>query len=189
MRGLMFNYLLEFIEEDFGYGVVDSVIGASGVGNDGSYADGGLYADEDLLSLMSAAASVLNISTNELQVLFGHRTFRPIYEKLITIYENNVYKQNKINSAFDFIVMLDTIHYKEVVKLYPESIFPYFTLLNRTETELEFMYCSKRNLPYLAKGLLMGCAEYFKERLLIEMKEQTNEEETYFIIKKALSGS
>lgn len=184
MRGLMFNYLLKCIESNYGYGMVDTIIETSDIRNNGSYTDGGLYDDADFMKLIAAASKTLHIPDSQFMESFGKQTFKPIYEKLMTIYDHDTYKQNTIANAFDFIVMLDTIHYKEVVKLYPQSIFPYFDIVHRNDSTLEILYRSQRHLPYIAKGLLEGCAEYFNEALTIEIKNDSTQEGTHFIIQK-----
>lgn len=184
MRGLMFNYLLEYIRSQYEYDVVDAIIEASEVENNGSYANGGMYRDADFIKLIATASETLQVSTLQLLESFGKQTFKPIYEKLMTIYDHDAYKQNTISNAFDFIVMLDTIHYKEVVKLYPDSIFPHFDIINRNDSTLEVLYRSQRHLPYIAKGLLEGCVEYFNEALTVEIQDNSKEKGTHFIIRK-----
>ncbi|MCW8821365.1 MAG: heme NO-binding domain-containing protein [Sulfurovum sp.] len=184
MRGLMFNYLLEYIESRHGYGVVDAIIEESELDNDGSYADGGMYKDADFIKLIATTSETLKIPTIQFLESFGKQTFSPLYKKFMTIYDHDVYKQNTISSAFDFIVMLNTIHYKEVTKLYPDSIFPHFDIINRNDSTLEVIYRSKRHLPFLAKGLLEGCIAYFDEVLIVEIQNDSKEKNTHFIIRK-----
>ena len=76
--------------------------------------------------------------------------------------------------------MLNNIHYKEVVKLYPDSIFPHFDVIKRENSMIEVVYHSERNLPYLAKGMLEGCIEYFNEALTVEMQDDAKKKEYTF---------
>ncbi len=184
MRGLMFNYLLECIESHHSYDIVDTIIEASDVQNQGSYADGGMYEDTDFIKLIVTASKTLQVSDSELMQICGKQIFPPLYKRLLSIYDKNAYKTDTINNAFDFIVMLEAIHYKEVVKLYPDSIFPHFDVIRRDDFLLEIVYRSQRNLPFLAKGMLEGCIEYFDEALTIEMKDGSKKETTHFIIRK-----
>ncbi len=184
MRGLMFNYLLEYIESWHGYGVVDTIIEASSVENDGAYANGGMYRDVDFIKLIATTSETLKVPILHLLESFGKQTFKPLYKKFMTIYDHDIYKQNTISSAFDFIVMLNTIHYKEVTKLYPDSIFPHFDIINRNDSTLEVLYRSQRHLPFLAKGLLEGCIDYFDEVLIVEILDDSKEKGTHFIIRK-----
>lgn len=184
MRGLMFNYLLEYIETQHGYGIVDAIIESSEVENNGSYADGGMYRDEDFIKLIATASETIKVPILQLLESFGKQTFNPLYKKFMTIYDHDAYKQNTISNAFDFIVMLNTIHYKEVVKLYPDSIFPHFDIINRNDSTLEVLYLSQRHLPFLAKGLIEGCIEYFDELLTVEIQNDSKEKGTHFIIRK-----
>ena len=61
MRGLMFNYLLEYIENKYDYGIVDTIIEASGIEDDGSYADGGMYRDADFIKLVETTSKTLQV--------------------------------------------------------------------------------------------------------------------------------
>lgn len=170
MRGLMFNYLLNYLEFTYDYAVVDEAIENSGLSNDGSYADGGVYPDEDLVHMIAYASKKLLLEPEIFLERFGEWLFNPLFVKLNSIYDRNAYRQSTIRNAFDFLVMLDTIHYKEVVKLYPDSIFPHFDVIDRHDNELQIEYRSKRKLHHLAKGMLMGCGIYFNETFRIEMQ-------------------
>ena len=184
MRGIMFNYLLEYIENQYDYGTVNTIIEASGIEDDGSYADGGMYRDADFIKLVETTSETLKVPTLQLLESLGKQNFKSLYEKFMTIYDHNAYKQNTVACAFDFVVMLNTIHYKEVVKLYPDSIFPYFDVISRNDSTLEILYRSTRHLTYLAKGMLEGCIEYFNEALTVEILDDSKEKGTHFIIQK-----
>lgn len=184
MRGLIFNYLLKYIEFHYGYDTVDAIIDASGIKSDGSYADGGMYEDEEFMKLMAAVSETLDISIPQLLESFGKCTFKHLYERLMTIYNKDSYQLDSVNNVFDFIGLLEDIHQKEVVKLYPESIFPHFSIIKRDDSTLEMLYHSQRNLPFLAKGMLKGCIEYFNEALTVEMHDESKKEGTRFIIRK-----
>ncbi len=57
MRGLLFNYLLEYLEEIADYSLVDQIIESLNIPNQGSFADGGLYNDTDLMRMLSKFVS------------------------------------------------------------------------------------------------------------------------------------
>lgn len=185
MRGLMFNYLLNYLESTYDYVFVDEVIESSDLSNDGSYADGGVYPDEDLLDMIKYVSKKVFIEPEVFLEQFGEWLFNPLFVKLSTIYDRNEYRQSTIQSAFDFLVMLNTIHYKEVVKLYPESKFPHFDVIERNDNELRIEYRSERELHHLAKGMLIGCGIYFNETFHIEMKPSDTGNAVKFTISKA----
>ncbi len=184
MRGLMFNHLLECIESHHSYDIVDSIIDASDVQDQGSYADGGMYEDVDFIKLIAASSKTLRVSESELLRFCGRQIFPFLYKRLLTIYDQSTYSTDSIKNAFDLISILETIHYKEVVKLYPDSIFPHFDVIDRDHSKLEILYRSSRNLSFLAKGMLEGCIEYFNEALTVEMQHKSINEGTLFIIRK-----
>lgn len=184
MRGIMFNYLLSCIEKHYGYEIVDNIIIRSKVINDGAYANGKLYNDEEFVTLIKTASNILNMSPSEMQVRCGKDIFKDIFEKLVTLYDPHTHKYNKFTNAFDFISKLEIIHFKEVAKLYPDSEFPHFDVISHDDIKIEIRYRSKRNLPYLAKGFLEGCIVYFDEPLSLQMVEDENSNGTRFIIEK-----
>jgi hypothetical protein len=184
MRGLMFNYLLKYIESYYSYALVDTILETSTIETENAFADGGMYEDGDFIKLIETASKTLQVPMPQLLLSYGRYIFPPLYEKFLTIYGKNTGKYSSINTAFDFIDILKEIHYKEVVKLYPDSIFPHFEVLKHDNTMMEINYHSERNLPFLAKGLLEGCIEYFDETLTIEMKDDSKEGSTHFIIRK-----
>jgi hypothetical protein len=184
MRGLIFNYLLEYLEEIHEYAFVDELIENMALLNNGSFADGGLYPDEELIRLIVSASEKLQMEQAAFLEHFGEWMFVPLYAKLETIYDAEAYRQSTIQNAFDFIVMLNAIHYKEVVKLYPNSDFPHFNVVQRTEDELVIEYCSRRKLHYLAQGILTGCIKYFNENLHIDMQPSAANSVAKFTIRR-----
>ena len=184
MRGLMFNYLLEYVESYSSYAVVDTILDASNLENKGSYTDGGMYKDADFTNLIETTSKTLEVPVSHLLLSCGKYIFPLLYQKLLTIYNESSYNYGSINTAFDFIGMLEEIHYKEVVKLYPDSIFPHFEVIKRDNSMMEVVYHSQRNLPFLAKGMLEGCIEYFDKALTIEMQDGSKKGSTHFIIRK-----
>ncbi len=69
MRGLIFNYLLEYLEETHEY-----------------VADGGLYPDKELLRLVRKASEKLHMEQAAFLEGFGEWIFVPLYAKLSTFY-------------------------------------------------------------------------------------------------------
>lgn len=184
MRGIMFNYFLAFIDKKYGYETVDQIITCSGVQNDGAYANGKLYDDSELFKLIQTTSELLHISPSEIQVSSGRETFKDIFEKLITLYDQDTYTHTKFIDAFDFISKLEEIHYREVVKLYSDSEFPHFDVISQDENRIEIRYRSKRHLPYLDKGFLEGCILYFDEALSLEMMDGGSDSGTRFVIQR-----
>ena len=180
----MFNCLLDYIESHYNYALVDTILEASDIESERGYADGGMYEDVHFIQLIETASITLQLPLHQLLQSCGKESFSPLYQKLLTIYNKNNNKYDSIKTAFDFMSMLEEIHYNEVVKLYPDSLFPHFEVINRDNSTMEILYNSKRNLPFLAKGLLEGCIEYFDEALTIEMQDDSKKGTTHFIIKE-----
>lgn len=182
----MFNYLLKYIEDHYGYDTVDEIITQSGTSSDGAYANAKLYDDDELMKLIQTTSNILDIPVPEILVSCGKDTFKDIFEKLVTLYDSNTHKYNKFENVFDFISKLEIIHYKEVAKLYPDSEFPHFDVISHDDNKIEIRYRSKRNLPSLARGFLEGCIVYFDEQLSLDMYDHSDNQGTRFIIQKEM---
>lgn len=176
---------MEYLEFTCDYAFVDEVIEKAGLSNDGSYADGGLYPDEDLFHIIDYISKKLRSEPEIVLERLGEWLFNPLFVKFNTIYKLDSYRQSTILNAFDFMAMLETIHYKEMVKLYPDSQFPHFDIIERTENELQIVYRSKRKLHHLAKGLLKGCGAYFNETFHIDMQPSQTDNAVKFTITRA----
>jgi len=64
----------------------------------------------------------------------------------------------------------------EVLKLYPDAELPSFTIDHVDDKTLIMLYKSSRPFAMLAQGLIKGAAEYFNEKILIEMVDLSNGE-------------
>ena len=94
MRGLIFNYLLECIEYHHGYEMVDTILESSGIQNQGSFANGGMYEDEDFIKLVKTTSKILKVSDSELLNLCGKHIFPHLYKRLLTIYDQHSHRTN-----------------------------------------------------------------------------------------------
>ena len=74
-------------------------------------------------------------------------------------------------SALDFLREAEHYHLVEVRKLYPDSEMPSFACDVSVPGRLVMEYRSPRGLADLAEGLILGCGEYFGERLQVERED------------------
>ncbi len=168
MKGVVFTEYMEFIEEQFGFDVVDEMIEKAGV--DGSYTQAGNYEFKELFSMVQALSTIVDKPLGFLVEAFA----KNLFPKLVTIYPKPV---QKYDNTFDFIAHVDDVVHPEVKKLYPDTELPEFELVSRTDNELITIYSSTKPLMDLARGLMIGCATYYKENLDIqyEVLPRTNE--------------
>lgn len=161
MKGVVFTEFIEFVENSFGFDAVDTMIEDSGL--NGVYTQAGNYPFEEMLALIVALSKIQKVEVNELLEKYGEHLF----DRLAGLYQNI----NKFSSAFDIIAHVDNIIHPEVHKLYPDAELPSFRLITQEPNKLTLEYMSNKSLHYLAKGLILGVAKYYKEDLIVTIYE------------------
>lgn len=152
MRGLIFNYLTEMVEEKFGLEAWDSILDESN--QSGIYVAAEYYPDEDLFALVAAAHKISGIPVNDLVKTFGEYMF-PMF------IESNPQFVKEGMSLKEFLLTVDRVIHVEVRKLHPEAVLPKFTYEDESDNELTMYYNSPRKLCFLAEGLIAGAANHF----------------------------
>lgn len=156
MKGVVFTEYMEFIEETFGFDVVDDMIEKSGVS--GVYTQAGNYEFNELFQMVQALSLIVDKPLGLLVETFA----KHLFTKLIKIYP----KPTQIyTNAFDFISNIDQVVHPEVQKLYPDAELPSFETISQDENRLVMQYVSKKPLMDLAKGLMEACGEHYNEPL------------------------
>ena len=156
MKGLIFNEFLEMVEEKFSYEMVDKIISSSNLPNDGAYTSVGTYPHAEMVALVTNLSKQTNILVPELLEIFGKHIFN-IFTKSYSTFVNSYTNSFELLSHVE-----DTIH-EEVLKLYPEAQLPSIVTEVRTDNEMSLIYKSSRAMSDLAKGLIYGCLNHFKE--------------------------
>ena len=180
MKGVVFTEYTEFIEDQFGYDVVDDMIEKAGVS--GIYTQAGNYEFSDLFKMVQALSSIVNAPVGALVEAFA----KHLFTKLIKIYPKPV---QQYKNAFEFIANIDDVVHPEVKKLYPDAELPSFDTVSQTDHRLVMRYKSKKPLMDLAKGLMEACGEHYKENLEVAYTALPKEDEYFFAefeIKKVL---
>jgi Haem-NO-binding len=158
VKGVVFNLLEQLVARDFGEDTWDALLDASGV--DGVYTSLGSYADEDFVKLVGAASEALAMPADDVVVWFGRNALPLFAERYPMLFEPH-------DSTRSFVLTLNDIIHPEVRKLYPGADVPEFDFDVR-EGVLVMGYRSPRKLCSFAEGLLLGTADHFGERLVIE---------------------
>jgi hypothetical protein len=178
MKGVVFTEYMEFIEEQFGFDVVDEMIEKSGVS--GVFTQAGNYPFSDLFNMVSALSVITEKPLGVLIEAFATNLF----PKLVKIYPKPV---ENYNNTFDFIAHVDDVVHPEVKKLYPDTELPEFELVSRNENELVTIYSSSKPLMDLARGLMIGCATFYGENLDIQYEVLPKTDDKFrakFILRK-----
>lgn len=158
MKGVVFTEYMEFIEDQFGYDVVDDMIDSSGVS--GVYTQAGNYDFKELFEMVTALSKITQAPVGTLIGAFAKHLFK----KLVVIYPKPI---EQYTNSFEFISNIDDVVHPEVQKLYPEAELPTFETISQSESLLVMKYKSKKPLMDLAQGLMEGCGEHYGENLEI----------------------
>ena len=75
MKGIVFTEFLEMVEQRFGLEMVDRIIDAAALDNDGAYTAVGTYPCRELLQLVGALAAATATPAPKLVRAFGHHLF------------------------------------------------------------------------------------------------------------------
>lgn len=180
MKGVVFNILEGFIDENFGDGTFDELVDASLPDNTEPFVGPGTYPDEHLFKIVGKAIELQELELEPTLRGFG----KYMFGKLAAKYPDFV---NVHNNPKDFIKTIHDIIHVEVRKLFPEAVTPKFLYSNDTDGRLTLRYESERNLFALAEGLIDGSAEYYKMPIKIT-REEANPEEHYCIFNLEFSS-
>lgn len=153
MKGAIFNFLAEMVEEKFGLEAWDALL--SKLDLDGIYVSTETYPDEELFSLVQAAHEATGIDTTELIRTFGTYSFAK-FQQLHPDFCNPDF------SLKEFLLTVDNVIHVEVKKLHPDALLPSFEYDQETDNELIMYYSSPRKLCMLAEGLIAGAAQFYQ---------------------------
>ena len=156
MKGIVFNLLQEVVSREYGEDTWDSLLESAGL--EGAYTAVGSYPDEDLAALVSAAASALGLTEDDIVRWFGRKAQPLLYDKYPQFFDGH-------ESAIPFVLTLNEVIHPEVRKLFPGAYVPEFEfgVEKTSEGELVLSYASRRRLCSFAEGLLEGAADHFGE--------------------------
>ena len=160
MKGIIFNVTEKAVAELLGEDAWDDLLDDAGL--DGDYTALGTYADEDLLALVSAAATKTGHDPADVQRLVG----RHALPHLVASIEDYL---DLDTDVFDFLASIHSIIHVEVKKLDPDSKPPDVIPERISDDELHLTYRSERGLSPLAEGLILGAGDHFGQPVAIEV--------------------
>lgn len=166
MKGMVFTEFIEFVEEKYGFDVVDMMIEKSKVPNDGAYTQAGNYPFEEIIDLVVALSEIEQTDLNMLIQTYGEYLFG----RLAALYPNI----KQFESAFEIISHVDDFIHPEVQKLYPDADLPEFETIEKSDDKIVLRYKSKKGLHQLAKGLILGAGAFYKENLSVVVDDTKN---------------
>jgi len=159
MKGLVFTELFELVEAKWGFDFLDELIEDSSIEGGGVFTQVADYPFSEMQKLVVTLSTKTGIPIDDLLEVFGHYLF----SKLAKLYPHTLDESN----ALDFISTVESHVHKDVRKLYPGVDLPSFDLQEKGDNYIIIIYRSPKGLESLAKGLMLGCGEFFKQNLKI----------------------
>src|ERR1051325_8195517 len=117
MKGIVFNLVEEVVRAEYGEDTWDDLLEAAGL--DGAYSSLGSYEDDDLMKLVCAASSALQLPPNEIVRWVGRKAL-PLMAKA----HPHFFAPH--TGTRSFVLALNDIIHPEVRKLYPAAAVPVF---------------------------------------------------------------
>jgi Haem-NO-binding len=159
MKGVVFKLLEESVRQEYGEDAWDDLLDAAGL--EGTYTSLGSYPDADLMKLVSAASSSLNLPPEAVVRWFGRQALPLMAESYPHFFQPHT-------STRAFVLTLNDIIHPEVRKIYPGADVPEFDFDASSEEVLVMGYRSPRKLCSLAQGLIEGAAAHYGEAVMFE---------------------
>jgi len=176
MKGLVFVEFIEMVENGFSIEMSDRLIEMSDLPSNGIYTSVGTYDPQEMVTLVGNLSTLTGIPASDLLKNFGRYLFKRFVESFPNFFKG-------ITSSFVFLSQVNSYVHLEVRKLYEDAELPTFECTSPVSGQLQMKYQSKRNLPDLAEGLILGCIDYYGEQLEVERKSiPGNPLATLFII-------
>lgn len=172
MKGIVFCELINMVEECFSLETADQIIAASNLETGGAYTAVGTYDHREIVELVSHLSTITGTPAAHLLRNFGEYLFR----RFSLLYPTYFATQN---STFDFLGILDNKIHVEVKKLYPDAELPVFHHEFPDRQRMVFVYMSSRPFGDLAEGLIRGCIDYFKEKIVLTREDLPAKEGTH----------
>jgi len=168
MKGIVFTEFFEMVEEVLGFELVDQLIEQTELRTGGAYTSIGTYDHIELLALVGNLHRLTDTPVNDLLTTYGQYLF----PKLVTIAPDTV---SQFSNCFELLASVDSIIHVEVQKLYPDAELPRFDAIRQNEQELQMVYTSCRPFAYLAKGLILGCSQYYDGALSVDIENRESD--------------
>lgn len=182
MKGIVFTEYLDFVEENFGYEIVDQLITTCDLPSGAAYTSIGSYEFDELVQLLIKTCEITKKEADYLLKKFGWHMFglfTQSYPQFFTATE----------SSFDILSTLDDKIHPEVLKLYPDAELPRFKIEKREENELVMIYRSSRKMGDFAEGLIEASMSHFNEKGTVQSEQlDQNGEVVRFTISKTPKG-
>ena len=179
MKGIVFTQLLDMVEQEFGYGLVDTLLLTADLPSGGAYTSAGTYAPHEMVSLVTTLSAHTNKPVPEVLREFG----RYLFKSFVSTYQHFIVAAP---DAFSFLSSVHAYIHVEVKKLYSDAELPFFGIERCDEHTLRMLYQSNRKMADLAYGLIEGTLEHYGEKATItkNMIKADGSEVEFIIVKQ-----
>jgi predicted hydrocarbon binding protein len=162
MHGIIFSQLKTFVIEGHGDGVWKQICSGAGLPNK-LYLATSVYPDDEITRLVASASQVLGAEVSVILEAFG----KALVPGLLSVYGASLKPQWK---TLDVLENVETTIHAVVRRRDPGATPPALESRRNGKREVEIVYRSQRKMCALARGIVMGIADHFKERVsLTEM--------------------
>lgn len=175
MKGIILSEFIEFLENEYGNDIAQTVIDESGVESAGAYSRVGLYDYHELLQLLTQTVTQTNVEEKALLHRFSEHLFA-VFQRDYGVFFGGS------DSAAEMLTKIDDHIHVEVQKLYPDAELPKFTY-TRQDDLLLLDYSSPRPLAGVAEALTLACIRYFgNHEKLLSSEFSTDKRKASFVI-------
>ena len=161
MKGILFVEFVDFLENKLGEDHTQELIDDANLDSGGAYSRVGQYDYQEMIQLLTMAASKSGEQADVLLKEFAEHIFRVFNRDYSDFFK-------EINSGVEMLKTVDDHIHVEVRKLYPDAELPKFTYQEDGQ-QLLLHYRSPRPLATIAEALLKACLKHFgsTEKLIV----------------------
>ncbi|HMN94627.1 MAG TPA: heme NO-binding domain-containing protein [Hydrogenophaga sp.] len=168
MKGVVFTEFLGMVEEAFSAEMVDDIIDDADPPSGGAYTAVGTYPHDEMVAMVVALSRRTGIAVPDLVRAFGKHLFGRFVQAYPSFFDG-------VDSTFQFLSGIEDIIHAEVLKLYPDAELPRFDIEHHDPRRLTLLYRSPRHFEDLAEGLMLGCIDHFKERIVLRREASSGD--------------
>ena len=154
MKGVIFTFLADMVEEQFGLETWQKILDEAAPEHKGIYIACESYSDEELLQLVGAACKLLDIPADKLVYAYGQHLFGSFTKN----YSEFMLAHKALKP---FLQSIEEVIHVEVGKLFTSPIKRVFEYEDPAPDKLIMYYSSPRKMCQLAEGLIDGAASYY----------------------------
>jgi len=176
MKGSVLNGFENFVVDQYGLDKWQAIIDGGASTTEGIYLIPELYADTEIVSLITSLSEKINKDGSSIQREFGQYLFPVLFSSISTLVQ-------EITDLFDFLITVDKVIHVEVQKSDPQAYMPTLYFDSPNKQTLIVRYISSRKMCYMAEGLILGAAKHYNTPVQISQNCCLNQGDKYCIIK------